>query len=28
MKGIPPATVQRLPIYLRCLTEYGPETIS
>jgi len=28
VKGIPPATVQRLPIYLRCLSEYGPETIS
>ena len=28
MKGIPPATVQRLPIYLRCLTDYGRETIS
>ncbi|MDH3605926.1 MAG: redox-sensing transcriptional repressor Rex [Acidimicrobiia bacterium] len=28
MKGIPPATVQRLPIYLRCLTEYGEPTIS
>ena len=28
MKGIPPATVQRLPIYLRCLTEYGASTIS
>lgn len=28
MKGIPPATVQRLPIYLRCLTDYGSETIS
>lgn len=28
VKGIPPATVQRLPIYLRCLTEYGETTIS
>ncbi len=28
MKGIPPATVQRLPIYLRCLGEYGKQTIS
>lgn len=28
VKGIPPATVQRLPIYLRCLTEYGAPTIS
>jgi redox-sensing transcriptional repressor len=28
VKGIPPATVQRLPIYLRCLTEFGAETIS
>lgn len=28
MKGIPPATVQRLPLYLRCLTDYGSETIS
>ncbi|MDH3540817.1 MAG: redox-sensing transcriptional repressor Rex [Acidimicrobiia bacterium] len=28
MKGIPPATVQRLPIYLRCLNDYGSQTIS
>ena len=28
MKGIPPATVQRLPIYLRCLTDYSAQTIS
>jgi len=28
VKGIPPATVQRLPIYLRCLSEYGSQTIS
>lgn len=28
VKGIPPATVQRLPIYLRCLTEYAGPTIS
>lgn len=28
MKGIPPATVQRLPIYLRCLTDYSGQTIS
>ena len=28
MKGIPPATVQRLPIYLRCLSDYSGQTIS
>lgn len=28
MKGIPPATVQRLPIYLRCLNDYRAQTIS
>ncbi len=28
MKGIPPATVQRLPIYLRCLREFEAPTIS
>lgn len=28
MKGIPPATVQRLPIYLRCLSDYAGQTIS
>ena len=29
MKGsIPPATVQRLPLYLRCLNEYPDQTIS
>lgn len=28
MKGIPPATVRRLPIYLRCLTDYSAQTIS
>ncbi len=27
-RQIPPATVQRLPIYLRCLNESGSETIS
>jgi len=28
VKGIPPATVQRLPIYLRCLSDYAGQTIS
>ncbi len=28
MKGIPPATVNRLPLYLRCLAECGDDTVS
>ena len=28
MKGIPPATVNRLPLYLRCLTECDDQTVS
>jgi redox-sensing transcriptional repressor len=28
VKGIPPATVQRLPLYLRCLNDYSGQTIS
>lgn len=28
MKGVPPATVNRLPLYLRCLAECDDETVS